>query len=71
MSVSTYDGDFEADFPVSVTTTKRRFTFTLGSGSARVELESFDGNIHLRRPGKLGGSVRHRNKNHNNNEDNQ
>ncbi|HEX9393286.1 MAG TPA: DUF4097 family beta strand repeat-containing protein [Gemmatimonadales bacterium] len=71
VSVSTYDGDFEADFPVSVTTTKRRFTFTLGSGSARVELESFDGNIHLRRPGKLGGSVRHRNKNHNNNEDNQ
>jgi hypothetical protein len=72
VSVSTFDGDFETDFPVSVTnTTKRRFTFTLGSGSARVELESFDGNIHLRRPGQLGGSVRHKNKNHNNNEDNQ
>lgn len=72
VSVSTFDGDFEADFPVSVTnTTKRRFTFTLGSGSARVEVESFDGDIHLRRPGQLGGSGRHKDKNHDDNEDNQ
>jgi DUF4097 and DUF4098 domain-containing protein YvlB len=71
VSVSTFDGDFEADFPVSVTnTTKRRFTFTLGSGSARVEVESFDGDIHLRRPGQLGPG-KHRDKNHNDNEDNQ
>lgn len=72
VSVSTFDGDFEADFPVSVTnTTKRRFTFTLGTGSARVELESFDGDIHLRRPGTVGAPAKHKNKNHNDNEDNQ
>lgn len=72
VSISTFDGDFEADFPVSVTnTTKRRFTFTLGTGSARIELESFDGDIHLRRPGQLGNPGKHRDKNHNDNEDNQ
>jgi DUF4097 and DUF4098 domain-containing protein YvlB len=71
VSVSTFDGDFDADFPVSVTnTTKRRFTFTLGTGSARVELESFDGDIHLRRPGQAGATTKHKPRNHNNNEDN-
>ena len=72
VSISTFDGDFEADFPVSVTsTTKRRFTFTLGSGSARVELESFDGDIHLRRPGQAGAPGKHKSRNHDDHEDNQ
>ena len=72
VSVSTFDGDFEADFPVSVTnTTKRRFTFTLGTGSARIELESFDGDIHLRRPGQAGSSRKYKVRSHNDNEDNQ
>lgn len=52
VSVSTYHGEFEAEFPVRLTgtTRDRQFTFTLGSGGARVELESFNGEILLRRP---------------------
>jgi len=33
--------------------TKHRFNFTIGSGSARLELESFNGDIKLCRPGRL------------------
>lgn len=52
VSVSTYHGEFRSEFPVRLTGTSRdrQFTFTLGSGSARVELESFNGEIVLRRP---------------------
>lgn len=53
MSVSTFSGHFEADFPVTLSETSsggKRFSFVLGSGSARVELESFGGSIRLRRP---------------------
>lgn len=52
VSVSTYHGEFQSEFPVRLTGTSRdrQFTFTLGSGSARVELESFNGEIVLRRP---------------------
>src|SRR5204863_53072 len=40
VSVSTFNGDFSACFPVQLTgKTKHRFNFTLGSGSARLELE--------------------------------
>ena len=54
VSVSTFDGDFEACFPVTLTgKTKHRFSFTIGSGSARLELESFNGDIKLCRPGRL------------------
>jgi len=54
VSVATFNGDFDSSFPVSVTnTTKHRFGFTIGSGSARVELETFNGDIRLRRPGQL------------------
>lgn len=51
ISLNTFDGDFVSDWPVTVTgaTTTRRITFTLGSGKARVELETFDGKISLRR----------------------
>jgi len=39
---------------VSVTnTSKHRFSFTIGSGSARAELETFNGDIKLCRPGQL------------------
>lgn len=54
ISVSTFNGEFESDFPVTLTETRRggkRFSFTLGSGSARVELDSFGGTIRLARPG--------------------
>lgn len=52
VSVSTFHGEFESEFPVRLTgtTRDRQFTFTLGSGSARIELESFNGEILLRRP---------------------
>jgi DUF4097 and DUF4098 domain-containing protein YvlB len=52
VSAATYNGNFESDFPVRLTGTSRdrHYNFTLGSGNARVELESFNGNIRLRRP---------------------
>jgi DUF4097 and DUF4098 domain-containing protein YvlB len=49
-TVATWDGSFEADpaFRIQLNKTQgRRFNFVLGSGSARVELESFDGAIEL------------------------
>ena len=51
VSVSTFDGDFESDWPVQLTSTRRnqRMEFTLGSGSARLHLESFDGLIRLQK----------------------
>jgi DUF4097 and DUF4098 domain-containing protein YvlB len=54
IAVSTFNGDFDSSFPVSVTETKRhRFSFTIGSGSARVELSTFNGDISLRRLGHV------------------
>jgi DUF4097 and DUF4098 domain-containing protein YvlB len=52
VSVATYQGEFESEFPIRLTGTSqdRQFTFTLGSGSARIELESFNGEINLIRP---------------------
>lgn len=56
VAVSTFDGEFDSCFPVRVgDTSKHRFSFVLGSGSARLELESFDGDITLCRPGQLPG----------------
>ncbi len=51
VSVATFDGQFEADFPVQLGTAEagRRFSFTIGSGAARLELHSFDGDIRLQR----------------------
>lgn len=53
VSVSTYGGDFESEFPVTITQGRKgkRFDFTLGKGGAQVELESFQGTIRLVRPG--------------------
>lgn len=52
VSVATFSGDFDACFALLLKDkTKHRFTFTLGTGSARLELESFDGSISLCRPG--------------------
>jgi DUF4097 and DUF4098 domain-containing protein YvlB len=51
--VSTYSGEFESDFPITLTETRgrgERFGFTLGSGGARIELKSFGGTIRLTRP---------------------
>lgn len=49
IAVSTFDGDFESDFPVRIErfTGGREFDFTLGSGRARIEIQVFDGEIRL------------------------
>ena len=53
--VRTFGGDFSSDFPVTLPEGmsnrdgNKRFNFTLGSGSARVELQSFQGDIHVSR----------------------
>lgn len=60
VSVRTFGGAFESSFPVKVPDASRgkRLNFTLGSGSARLELETFNGTIRLRRPGSVGRSER-------------
>ncbi len=51
--VRTFGGDFTSDFPVTLPEGmgnrdgNKRFNFTLGGGSARVELQSFQGDIHV------------------------
>jgi DUF4097 and DUF4098 domain-containing protein YvlB len=53
--VRTFQGDFTADFPVQLPegqnarSGSKRFNFTLGSGSARIEVQSFGGDIILGR----------------------
>lgn len=56
VNVSTFSGDFASEFPVTLTETKkgRQFCFIMGKGSARVDLESFQGTIHIFRPGSRG-----------------
>ncbi len=53
ISVATFTGEFASAFPVTLTETRKgkRFSFTLGGGSAQVSLESFQGSIELVRPG--------------------
>jgi DUF4097 and DUF4098 domain-containing protein YvlB len=51
VTVTTRTGQVETAFPVTIGGTKDgRLSFTLGSGSARVELESFNGTVRLVRP---------------------
>ena len=52
-AVATFSGEFVTAFPVSVTGSSRgrRVQFSLGTGSARIELKSFQGTIHLYRAG--------------------
>jgi len=51
--VRTFQGDFSADFPIqlpegqSARSGSKRFNFTLGNGSARIEVQSFNGDITL------------------------
>src|SRR6185295_13114011 len=54
LMVRTYNGSFRSTFPVKQDdqAPRKRFTLTLGNGSAHLELESFGGTIALRRPGE-------------------
>jgi DUF4097 and DUF4098 domain-containing protein YvlB len=51
--VRTFQGDFNADFPIQLPegqtprSGSKRFNFTLGNGSARIEVQSFNGDIVL------------------------
>jgi DUF4097 and DUF4098 domain-containing protein YvlB len=58
VSDSTFNGEFESAFPVTLRETRKgkRFSFVLGSGSAQVSLESFQGTVSLVRPGQLRAS---------------
>jgi len=49
VSVSTFDGEFESEFPVIVQrfTGGREFEFILGEGAARLQIQVFDGEIRL------------------------
>jgi len=49
VTVATFDGDFESEFPVTLPERirGRRFNFTLGQGSAQMDIEAFDGDIEL------------------------
>lgn len=52
--VRTFQGDFSSDFPIQLPAGQgdngaKRFNFTLGNGSARIEVQSFNGDIHLAR----------------------
>mgnify|MGYP001569108197 CR=1 FL=1 len=53
--VRTFQGDFAADFPIQLPdgqtarSGSKRFNFTLGNGSARIEAQSFNGDIVLAR----------------------
>jgi DUF4097 and DUF4098 domain-containing protein YvlB len=51
LTVRTYNGGFRSTFPIGDPEKRnKRFSVTLGNGSAHVELESFGGTIALRRP---------------------
>src|SRR2546425_2841199 len=54
LRVRTYNGSFRSTFPLKTDdeNQRKRFTATLGNGSAHMELESFGGTIALRRPGE-------------------
>lgn len=75
--VRTYRGDFDSHFDVKVPETtaadntddrrrrerrNRRFNFTLGSGAARVDLESFGGDISLLKKSQVSATPRRRGK---------
>jgi len=55
VSVSTFSGDLESDWPITLTPGPGRrmhgqeWEFTVGNGGARLTLESFSGTIYLRR----------------------
>ncbi|HEX2095228.1 MAG TPA: DUF4097 family beta strand repeat-containing protein [Longimicrobiaceae bacterium] len=60
VSVATMSGDLDASFslPSIDEERRRRYSFTLGSGSAELEMETFSGDIRLRRPGEVRPRLR-------------
>jgi DUF4097 and DUF4098 domain-containing protein YvlB len=70
ITAATANGDIDASFPLPMTSGvgKHRKTFKLGSGSARMELESFQGDIELRRPQELRDRIDRKHREHDENE---
>ena len=66
VAVSTFNGEFESEFPVPLSGMRKGkgFNFTLGNGSAQVTLESFQGTIQLIRPGGEKDRQRERERHH-------
>lgn len=56
ITAATANGDIDATFPLPMQpgpAGKHRKTFKIGSGSARMELESFQGDVEMRRPQEM------------------
>src|SRR5881296_3636798 len=72
VTTATANGDIDASFtlPLTGTTGKHRKTFKIGSGSARMELESFQGDIQMRRPQELQERIDRKHKHDENENDN-
>lgn len=53
VTVSTFQGDIEADFPITITEARhgQPINFTLGDGRATIEIESFQGTVYLTKNG--------------------
>jgi DUF4097 and DUF4098 domain-containing protein YvlB len=58
LTVSTYSGSIESDFPITLKPgehgigSTKRFTFEIGKGDARISAESFSGDITIRSKGR-------------------
>jgi DUF4097 and DUF4098 domain-containing protein YvlB len=55
ISVGTFNGELDTTFPIPdfrSEARRRSYNFVLGSGKARIDLETFGGDINLRRPGE-------------------
>ena len=71
-TVETFNGDFDASFTVdTMRPAKHRFNFTVGrsTGCARLEVDTFSGDIKLRRPGQVN-LKKHKNSDNDNDMDN-
>lgn len=70
ITTATANGDIDSSFPLPMTTCtgKRRCNFKVGTGSARLEVESFQGDIQLRRPGEVDRQPKNNKSNDSNHE---
>ena len=68
ITAATANGDIDSSFPLPMQpgpAGKHRKTFKIGSGSARMELESFQGDIEMRRPQEMRDRMEDRKRKHN------
>jgi len=72
ITAATANGDIDASFPLPMTGSpgRHRKTFKIGSGSARMELESFQGDIKMRRPQEMRDQIDRKHKEHERDNDN-